>query len=170
MHVSRKVAARKQRLLALMIKFRDDGRDGFYKCESWVNALNAQAADDPRLEQVTDPQVRRCLVLLLEEAKITKIGDGRQGFRAITLAEKMETRAKIEAQQSLDALVARLRDLGVKVEWCWSYNIDTADNKGIVLNQHTALAFAEMLEDFPGIADQYFPFLTPVDLGQRTDE
>lgn len=151
--ISRKVAALKRRLLEAMVdraevdqaanRYRPD-----YICAWWVGILNTQRMQNPELPEVTDPQVRRCLVMLLDEEKVARSGHGHHRWRGITIAEKLEKAEKERQGQEREVLLERLRGLGIATYTTYS--------GGFVIEQDTATALAEMLEDFPGIVEQYF--------------
>lgn len=142
--MSHKVRMLKRRVLDAMLYYREDDHNYHYSVSAWVNSVNARREhNDP----VTDPQVRRCLDLLVEEGKVVVRGYGRKGYRAITLAEKLAEADRLTKASDRDQLSTRLKDQGVRGDVC---------GVGIIVSVETAMALAEMLEDFPGIAEQYF--------------
>jgi len=149
--ISHKVKLLKRRLLDEMLRQRDiDERDyTYYSVSKWVGKLNRRhRLDDEGDGPVTDPQIRRCMLILVEEEKVRERGYGRKQYQAIYLAERLaEADAEIKKAAKLE-LTARLHSLGL-----WAID---GYNERITVSCTTATALAEMLEDFPGIAEQYF--------------
>jgi hypothetical protein len=146
--VSHKVESLKRRLLEVMLRQREHERnDHYYSVAAWVAFINAEKTRLGENDPVTDPQIRRCLVSLAVDQKIQVSGHGHKSYRAITLAQKLEQRESEQRAHVKEQLLLRIRGLGLAASERWD---------GMIISWEASFALAEMLEDFPGIAEQYF--------------
>lgn len=130
--------------------FEDRGRMAPYlPLSSYEHTLNDQARcdDTDKLSLVTTPQVRRAMMALIEDDHVVVYGEGKKRFRAITVYDKLRLREQQSNAATKEALLTRLRNLGIPARW---------GAPGTAIDDNHAMALAEMLEDFPGIAAQYF--------------
>lgn len=175
--VSKAVRARKARVWNLMAEVASNGGRNYHRpTDFWWRALRDQRVEDPTLEEVSDPMLRRVLQMLVDDGKVEVSGYGRKRWKAITLKEKLAAKKRVNQGEEWDGFLARLAGSPLVYERVHGYRTDgdaladsmaaTEDRYGarqsrIVISPQIALALVEMLEDFPGIAAQYFDFDFP---------
>jgi hypothetical protein len=149
----------------------DKQKKSYHMATDWWSQIINQAAaesDDPAAQPLTDPQLRRVLQILVADGRVKETGRGRKGWKVVTLQEKMEAKkeaAQAERWREFKGSLARM-PIPYALTWSTHHLSDMSatreefgsDQLGILISPQSARALMEMLEDFPGIAAQYFDF------------